>query len=80
MDDASLDEFVDGDETAPETDDRPDDSGATAVQPAAVTARWVAGGTSCDACGQSVERVWRSNDGSDGTDHDGWVCQSCKEW
>ncbi|RDI72159.1 DUF7573 domain-containing protein [Halopelagius longus] len=85
--DRSLDDFVGGssDASASETGDDPDeasepgepsnsgDADADAPEPAVATYRWDPDGVECAACGESVERVWTSGDGT-------FVCGSCKEW
>ena len=43
-----------------------------AVTPATTTHQWAPEGVCCDACGQTVERRWESEDGL--------VCADCKEW
>lgn len=86
MDDASLDEFLPGDDgdepdeadtgadPEPETVTDEDESSteAAGVEPAASTYAWTGDGATCAACGASVTRRWR--DGED------LVCADCKEW
>jgi len=42
------------------------------VDPAVSTHRWHPEGKSCAACGATVTRLWR--------DDDGLVCRDCKDW
>lgn len=109
MEDASLDDFLDGggtqeveddgggDDGAPSKEDdgraaadgndqpadgesEPDRSGSggdgsggdDAADPATATYAWTPGGEYCAACGERVERRWRSAAGL--------VCPDCKEW
>lgn len=104
MEDASLDDFLDGGEDdggpaeandGPAGDERtdadgqadpsggegdPDRSraadgergGTDAVDPATATYAWTPGGEPCAACGERVERRWRSAAGL--------VCPDCVEW
>jgi hypothetical protein len=44
----------------------------TTVEPAEATYAWSGDGNTCAACGETVERRWRSDDGL--------VCPDCKEW
>ncbi|QLH81462.1 DUF7573 domain-containing protein [Halosimplex pelagicum] len=44
----------------------------TTVEPAEATYAWSGDGGTCAACGETVDRRWRSDDGL--------VCPDCKEW
>jgi len=43
-----------------------------AVDPARSTSRWNGNGLACPACGSTVTRLWREDDGH--------VCAACKDW
>lgn len=67
----SLEDFFGGSAESA-SGDADSDADGDAVQPAAATYRWDAGGLDCAGCGESVERLWR--------DGDEFVCEACKEW
>lgn len=69
MEDASLNEFVESDESEAGSAD-PDE--VTGVEPAAATAQWSPAGESCERCEAATNRLWM-DDGA-------FVCQSCKDW
>jgi formylmethanofuran dehydrogenase subunit E len=62
--DGEADEASDG-----EVEARPS---ALTVHPARSTMAWTVDDTTCDACGEIVQRRWR--------DDDQLVCSACKEW
>lgn len=85
MDDASLDDFVDGDASGDDRDDagseRADERETetespavdpSTVEPAVSTYAWDRDPVACAACGEPVEKRWR-DDGE-------LVCADCKEW
>ncbi|ELZ29612.1 hypothetical protein C475_01646 [Halosimplex carlsbadense 2-9-1] len=74
--DDGTDGSDDGDEGEPEEDSDTDEDGVrvdpTTVEPAEATYAWSTDGDACAACGETVERRWRSEEGL--------VCPDCKEW
>lgn len=71
---ADADAHDAGDGPATEADaDAPDtDDSAVDVEPATTTYQWTPAGATCAACGETVERRWRGDEGL--------VCPNCKEW
>ncbi|MFB6141137.1 MAG: hypothetical protein ABEJ26_11970 [Halosimplex sp.] len=66
-----------GSDASDESETRAGEEGGPRVDPATVdpaesTYAWSGDGGVCDACGGTVERRWRSDDGL--------VCPDCKEW
>ena len=61
--DTKASETAAADEPAADTDD---------VEPTATTYAWSDEGTTCEACGETVERRWQQADGL--------VCIECKDW
>jgi formylmethanofuran dehydrogenase subunit E len=76
--DASLDEETDNTtpdtrETGDSVDNEGEEQSATlSVHPVRSTMAWTVDDTTCDACGEVVQRRWR--------DDDRLVCSACKEW
>jgi len=81
MEETSLDDFLDdGEESSPDADPEPEtgtetESEEPTTEPAKqgpATSRWTPDGEACEACGETVTRLW---------DDDGRrVCRSCKQW
>lgn len=79
MEDASLEDFLDGGEADGGSPDQSADTSTVELAGAAegtddglATYAWSPDGGVCGACGRSAERRWR--------DEEGLVCADCKEW
>ncbi|MHB9287058.1 hypothetical protein ACKVMT_08460 [Halobacteriales archaeon Cl-PHB] len=84
MEDASLDRFANAADADEEADEGVADDAAAAdardasapgaadVDLAMSTATWTPGGAACEACGESAERRWRTDEGI--------VCVDCVDW
>lgn len=65
MKETSLDDFLgqDGDDDSNASDE---------IEQATPTSRWEPGGTTCEGCGETVNRTW--------IDEDQTLCATCKDW
>ena len=69
MENRSLDEFANNEETDGGDSDGRDETRAGET---GTTSRWTAGGRPCPDCGASVTRLWGGDDGL--------TCVDCKDW
>ncbi|ELZ96523.1 hypothetical protein C440_05228 [Haloferax mucosum ATCC BAA-1512] len=72
MSNRSLDDFNTGDDTLETAESPTADANDDRDVSTLATYRWTPDGTTCPACGDTVEKRW--------LDGDEYVCIECKDW
>ena len=72
MKETSLDEFLDDNTDGSEPSASEESEPSISREPDPATAHWTPRGEACEACGDTVSRLW--------TDEGQRVCRDCKRW